>query len=332
MSTMRQIAELAGVSASTVSRVINKTLPVKETARNKVLAAIAMLESEKNQPATITGNVGIVLPAASAVDLASHPSLYATVFSIIEALNSHSLGNTMILIDDRPSLEQIRSKELCGYLILGINDVQEATLLPLLTQSGLPYVSVNRFVTNPHVSSVSIDDAHATELAVNHLLSLGHRRIAFLGGNPDFSNTRIRCSSYISTLENAGIPYNSDLVFCGDYSEQSGKEMGAKLLELKELPTAACAASDSIAIGFLHELESRGLTVPEDMSLIGFGNIEASSYIKPALTTISQNSLEMGRLAAKTLLQLMETSCIYSQKVLVRTSLIIRDSCCPPKR
>lgn len=332
MATMRQIAEIAGVSASTVSRVINKNTPVKESARNKVLAAICKLENEGSQPLACKGNVGIVLPTVSAIDLASHPSLYTAVFSFIETISARSLGNTTILLDDCPSLIQLRPKELRGYLILGTSDTQEQQLLPLLMQIGLPFVFINRLMDNPHASYVNIDDTQATELAVNHLLELGHRHIAFLGGNPDFPNTCIRCASYRKTLENAGIAYNESLVLCGDYSEQSGAEMAKRLLEQKKLPTAACAASDSIAIGFMRELTGRGLRVPEDISLIGFGNIAASNYIKPALTTISQNSREMGHIAALTLMQLMENPCIYNQHVLIRTSLVIRDSCCPPKR
>lgn len=333
MATMRQIAKHAGVSPSTVSRVINKNAPVKEAARNKVLAAIRQLEAgDVLKEKGMSGNVGIVLPTSSARNLAAHPSLYATVLSFIDTLSSHSIGNTTILLDEHTDFAALRPKEVCGYLILGTNDRQEEHLLPLMMQSGLPFVFINRLMGNLHVSCVNIDDAQATELAVNHLLELGHKRIAFIGGNENFPNTKIRCSSYKRVLTAAGIGFEKELVLYGDYSEQSGAEMADRLLLLNQFPTAVCAASDSIAIGFMQRLSERGVSVPEDVSIIGFGNIEASAYISPALSTIAQNSLEMGRIAALTLMQLMDNSCIYSQQVLIRTALVIRDSCCPPRK
>lgn len=333
MATMRQIAKHAGVSPSTVSRVINKNAPVKEAARNKVLAAIRQLEAgDIMKGKCVKGNVGIVLPTSSARNLATHPSLYATVLSFIDTVSSHSIGNTTILLDEHTDLASLHPEEVCGYLILGTNDHEEENLLPLMSESGLPFVFINRLMGNLHASCVNIDDAQATELAVNYLLGLGHKRIAFLGGNENFPNTKIRCASYKHTITDAGVAFDEELVLYGDYSEQSGAEMADRLLTLSKLPTAVCAASDSIAIGFMHRLSERGINVPEDISVIGFGNIEASAYISPALSTIAQNSMEMGRIAALTLIQLMENSCIYSQQVLIRTALVVRESCSPPRK
>lgn len=330
MATVRQIAELSGVSPSTVCRVINGNTPVKESTRNKVLAAIQQLDSSvENNSHPFEGNVGIIMPTSSALNLASHPSLYTAVIGFIETIGSYSIGNTTILLDEQSGVCTPCSNKICGYLILGTNDQQEEKLMSTLSASGVPFVFINRQMGNRQVSCVNIDDAQATSIAVNYLLELGHKKIAFIGGNQDFPNTKLRYSSYIHTLESAGIQPESSYVFFGDYSEQSGKEMADKLLLLKDLPTAACVSSDSIAIGFMHRLSESGIRVPEDMSIIGFGDIEASSYISPALTTIAQNSREMGRVAALVLLQLMKNPCICSQQVLIRTSLVVRDSCSP---
>ena len=333
MATMRKIAQLAGVSPSTVSRVINGNVPVKEAARNKVLAAIQRLELAESRDGSMTkGNVGIIMPSSSAVNLAAHPSLYTTVLSFIETISSRSLGNTTILLDDFFSPERLNSADLLGYLILGTSNAQEEYLLPMLTACGRPFVFINRLMGNVHASCVNIDDAQATEVAVNYLLSLGHKKIAFIGGDQDFPNTRIRYSSYKRTMEFAGLTVRSDYVFYGNYSEESGAQMAERVMQLDLLPTAACIASDSIAIGFIHRLAEFGIKVPDDMSIVGFGNIEASSYVTPALTTISQNSREIGHIAALTLIQHIDNPCIYSQQVLIRTALVIRNSCAAAKK
>lgn len=328
MATVRQIAELSGVSPSTVCRVINGNAPVKQSTRNKVLAAIHKLESaSKNDNEVFSSNVGIIMPTSSALNLAAHPSLYTTVLSFIETISSHFIGNTTILMDESLGFKDYDSANICGYLILGTSDQQEHDLMPILQKKKLPFVFVNRLMGNKQVSCVNIDDVQATEIAVNYLISLGHKKIAFIGGDQNFPNTKLRYSSYLNTLNTSGIIPDRRYALFGSYSEQSGAELADRLLALPELPTAACVSSDSIAIGFMQKLLSKGLKIPEDISIVGFGNIEASSYVSPALTTISQNSQEMGRVAALVLLQLIENKYICSQQVLIRTSLIVRDSC-----
>ncbi len=333
MATVRKIAELAGVSPSTVCRVINGNVPVKEAARNKVLAAIQRLNSVESQERIRSrGDVGILMPTSSAVNLASHPSLYATVLAFIETISAEALGNTTLLLDEHSDMNQLNAAGVVGYLIMGTSDEQEEYLLPILAKIGRPFVFINRLMGNAQASCVNIDDVQAIELAVDYLLKLGHEKIAFIGGNQNFSNTKLRYASYRATLERAGIVPDNKFVFYGDYSEQSGSEMAEQLYKLSELPTAACIASDSIAIGFMHRLAELNVKVPEDISVVGFGNIEASAYVSPALTTITQNSREVGRIAALTLMQLMENPYICSQQVLIRTALEVRNSCMAPKK
>lgn len=331
MATFREIATLAGVSPSTVSRVINGNVPVRENARNRVLHAMKKLElqSLKESAHTSSRNVGIIMPAVSASNLPRHPSLYSTVLSFIEGLSSYNIGNTTIVLDenDNSITDVFKNRYMSAYLILGTSEEQESLLLKYLSEKKVPFLFINRLLDDKHASSVNIDDEQATEIAVNHLIELGHRKIAFIGGNSNYKNTKRRFSSYVKTLQRNGLEVNTDYIFYGDFSEFTGYDMGKKILTLSERPTAACAASDSIAIGFINCMKDHGYSIPDDFSVIGFGNIEACEYIVPHLTTISQNAREMGHVAATALIQMMDNPVICRQQILINTELIVRNSC-----
>ena len=329
MATVREIAALAGVSPSTVSRVINGNVPVKDSLRNKVLSAIQRLDDmDRSGSAKWThGTVGIIMPTASAMKLAEHPSLYTIVLSFISVLSNHGVGNTTIPLEE--SMAGLNSQNIDGFLVLGTSEDQEDRLLPLLTGIGKPFIFINRFMGDKHASYINFDEEQAIEIAVSYLLKLGHKEIAFIGGNPDFRNTKLRFHSYVNTLRRAGIEPVPEFALYGEYSERSGEELGRRLLSLKKRPTAACVASDPIAIGFMRYLSQQGLRLPQDLSVIGFGDIDACEYVTPALTTISQNSKEIGSVAAESLLQMIKNPIICRQQILLRTKLVVRSSCVP---
>lgn len=328
MATVREIAKLAGVSPSTVSRVLNDTAPVGEKARNKVLSAIHRLNGQQKNSSGAFANrtIGIIIPSASGANLAGHPALYTIIIRFIEVLNEHQIGNTMILLDENTSLDK---KELAvdAYLAVGTSEAQEASLLPMLIDRKVPFMFINRQIEHKNVSFIHVDDEQATEIAVNYLLKLGHKKIAFVGGNKDYRNTKLRYSSYAKTLRAVGIEPDEKHVIYGEYSELSGYEMIQKIISLDNPPTAACAASDSIAIGCMRYLKEQGYNLPQDFSIIGFGNIEAAEYVTPSLTTISQNSDDMGRIAGNALIQMLNNPTICRQEILIRSELVVRGSC-----
>lgn len=328
--TMRQIAKAAGVSPSTVFRVLNSDTPVSPTTRAKVIAAQQILQSKKNAaPAEAPGrfSIGIILPAHSAADLGGHPSLFSIITSFVEELSAKGISNTTIIYDEETMTPQsLLSPSIDGYLILGTSEEQERVIVPLLSSAGLPNILINRQAEDVYTSSVSVDDTSSTMDATEYLISLGHKEIAFIGGNKNFQNTRHRLLGYKLAMEKHGLPIRSEYIFFGEYSEQSGFQQGKSLLNLLHRPTAGICASDPLAIGLMRCLTENGLHLPDDFAVIGFGNVEASKYVTPSLSTVSQPSKEMGTIAANALIQMLENPVICFQKVRLKTSLVIRDS------
>lgn len=325
---IRTIAKIAGVSASTVSRALNSDVPVSPAARKKIDDAIAFLQTSSEQKASGSSRcVGIILSSVSGDNLGEHPSIYSIVTSFTDQLASHNISSkTLIYKDVAADMGRLLEQPMDGYFVIGTSEEQDAVILEALQNKQTPWLIMNRHIESRRVSYVSLDDEYATESAVNYLIKLGHRRIAFVGGNRDFQNTQRRYSGYVTALEKAGIPLREEYVFFGEYSELSGYRKGKEILALRQRPTAAYFASDTIALGCMNYLTGHGLHLPKDLAVIGFGNIAASRNSVPSLTTIDQRYADTGNIAAKALIQLMETPSIAYQQILVKTELVIRES------
>jgi len=327
--TIRKIAKIAGVSTTTAFRVLSGEGPVKDSTRIKVLAAQDLLENRKDgstQPES-TRSVGIIMPAATAQDIGRHPSMFVTVTNFLSEISSRGITNSVIVFDENTTTgESLLSLGKDGFLVTGTSEEQEAIIIPALSQAHIPCVLVNRETNAPFMSCVNIDDFAATVSATEHLLSLGHRKIVFLGGTRNYQNTKRRVQGFQQAMDSHGISLNEGSIFFGEYSELSGYEMAMKMLALKERPTAAVCASDPIAIGCMRALEHSGIRVPDDFSVIGFGNIDSGRTTTPPLTTVFQCSVEVGCVAARVLMQMMDMPIIVSQKVLLQTDLVIRGS------
>lgn len=328
--TMREIAKAAGVSLSTVFRALNSDVPVSPTTRAKVLAAQRILQKKKAEVALDSEegrSVGIIIPSCSASDLGAHPSLLTILTSFVETLSLHGTSNTTIVFDERTmTADTLLSSPRDGYLIIGTSENQERAIVHTLTRAGIPCVLVNRNASDPRVGSINFDDVHACMEATEHLISLGHRNIAFVGGNKNYQNTSRRLTGYRYAMEQHRIPVQDCNIILGEYSELSGYQCGKKLLELTDFPTAGIFASDPIAIGCIRYLQEHGLNLPKDFASIGFGDISACKQITPTLSTISQPSREAGIVTAGALIQMIDNPVISSQKIQLKTNLILRES------
>jgi DNA-binding LacI/PurR family transcriptional regulator len=329
MANIREVAKEANVSPSTVSRVLRGNVPVSKATRERIQQAVDKLRYNQQKQDVNGLQIGIILSSISASDIPNHPTLYSIITRFIEEMNKKSIQNTILVLEDaNPSnIEKLLHSRMDGYLVLGMSQEQEDALIYRLILQSIPYVVVNRWMNEKNINHVNIDDVAASISATNHLISLKHRKIAFVGGDENFRNTRLRLKGFRTSCENAGIVIPDTYIFQGKYTEASGYEAAKLLLGLEDPPTAAFFSSDILAIGFLRALREKGIATPQDFSLIGFGDINIAQYSSPPLTTISIPVDEMGYQAAQVIINLINHPKVSVIQILLKASLVIRDSC-----
>lgn len=331
--TIRQVADFAGVSTATVSRVINGRAEVSERARQAVMAVVREHGYSTNRTARglsagRTGLVGVTLPV-----------LHHSYFSVIlagagEALYEHDMR--MVLCPTQHEHE--REVTLLERLMQGTTD---GALLILPEESGEELAALHehsyRFViVDPHrppderVPTVSAAHSSGASEAIEHLLSLGHRRIAAITGPRGWIATEERLRGYRGALAAAGIMPDPALEIEADFLTRGGHDAAERLLAGDDPPTAIFAFNDMLAIGAMQAARHRGLRVPEDLSVIGFDDTFEASIVTPTLTTVRQSLAEMGRMAVALLVRLLQHQRIDALHIELETKLIVRESTAPP--
>ena len=332
-ATIREIARAAGVSIATVSRVINGRPDVSPQTREVVLRVVREHGFSTNRNARAlsggrTGLVGVTLPILEAAYFA------VIVSGTAEALYEHDMRIVLC-----PTLHQHeREVTLLDRLMHGTTDGAVLMLpeesnaeLRALQETGYPFVVVDpRVQLDQGIPAVSASNASGARAVVEHLLSLGHRRIGAILGPADWMATTERLNGYRSALAAAGVLATRDLVVESDFSIESGEAAAAALLDLPERPTAIFGFNDNVAIGALRAAEARGLTVPDDLSVVGFDDSEQSGLVTPALTTVRQPLAEMGRMAVSLLLRLLDHQRVEAMNIELATRLVVRESTAAP--
>ncbi len=327
MKNIRDVAKIAGVSPSTVSRVLNKNANVNIETRDHVLAVIDQLgySPKQKMQEIATRRIGIIVPKFTASDFEQHPTIYSIITHFIESLSHMQFENSLVVLDE--NIENISFQQYDGLLITGTGHQEEDELISILQAKNIPFVIINRLISNRNVSSVNIDDEHAAYTATKHLIELGHEKIALINGNEHFRNSKLRLKGYKQALDSYNIKVNPDYIRHGLYDEHSGYSLCKELIALQDKPTAMTLSSDTIALGAQRALKEANLNLPQDMSMVGFGDIALSSHVHPSLTTIQIPTKDMGEEAARILAHLIDKRNIRCIQTLVDTRLIIRESC-----
>ncbi|MFN2140139.1 MAG: LacI family DNA-binding transcriptional regulator [Candidatus Promineifilaceae bacterium] len=330
--TIFDVANEAGVSYSTVSRVVNNKSYVKEETRRKVLKAMDDLGYQANlQARSLAGGRSNVI-GLLVVDLATQ-----YVGELVRGIDEVLAANQFELMLYTTHRRKIKESTFVTMMARGMSDGllivlprDPETYLGSLRQHEFPYVLIDQLGNEDIDLSITADNFHGAYTAINHLLELGHRRIGLITGWMDMISARHRLDGYRAALADYGIPFDQELVFEGNFSTMCGRDGARHLLDLHQPPTAIFASNDDSALGVIETVRIRGLHVPDDISVVGFDDIPMASIINPRLTTVKQPLEEMGRRAATILLDSIEEPEKEQASVVFPAELIIRESASKP--
>ena len=328
MATIREVAESAGVSYATVSHVINNTRLVSPETRERVLAAMDALNYRPNALARSlrqgkTNTLGLVLPDSA------NP-FFAEISRSIED-EAFKKGYSVFLcnteLDTQRELfyvDVLSKKQVDGIVFVAAGD--QADSLEFLVGRNMPVVMIDREVPSVEVDAVLTDNQLGGYLATRHLLELGHQRIACISGPSSITPSAERMIGYRKALEEAGLPYDEKLILRGDYHAQSGMEITHSILKMNPRPTAIFALNDLMALGALRAAAEDGCTVPGDLAVVGYDDLEIARFTNPPLTTIAQPKKEIGVKAIELLVDRISRKDRSPTRLVLPPELIVRRS------
>lgn len=303
---MQMVAQAAGVSASTVSRILNGTAVVSPEKKQAVDEAIASLGFVPNPVARglaggRTLSVGVVTQSIDS------PFYGVALRGIEDELDRAGYSPLFVsghwnASQESRCIEMLRSRRVDGIIVL-TGRLSDAVLKQ--TAKALPVVATGRRLKAPNLFSLDFDNFEGARLATEHLISLGHRRIAFIAGNAEHPDANERLRGYRAGLQAAGIAYEAGLVVPGLFHEESGMLATHRLLDTRQRFTALFAANDQMALGACLALQRRSLRVPQDVSVMGFDDVSMARYSIPPLSTIHHPAYELGQGAAAAMLRLL---------------------------
>lgn len=331
-ATIHDVAKKAGVGIGTVSSVLNNSRPVNKTTREKVLKAIAELDFVPNPSGRRlsmgkTHTIGVVIPFFT---IASQAERLRGVMSIIAGSDYDiTLYSVETVLQRNRVFQKVpRRGRIDGLLIFSLTPTEID--FQRINRGNIPTVLVEGY--HPQLHSLSVDDVTASQHAVDHLIDLGHKKIAYIGDYLDdpFGTyfSRNRYQGYCQALKKGGLPILTEYCRLGWHDRNEAREMALELLQLPNPPTAIFTFSDEQALGALEAARDQGLRVPDDLSVVGYDDIRLAEFAQ--LTTVSQKLFESGVQGVNLLLNLIETPQPLPSHQKITTKLVIRKTTAPP--
>lgn len=328
--TLKQLSRIVGVHPSTVARVLHNDprQRVSEEVRERILRVAQQYEYRPNSIARSLRTKRSAVLGALIPDI-SNP-FFANVFRGMEdAVAEREFSLILANTDDLPARElrgmaMLRDRQVDGLLLATARRTDPA--IEQLIAERVPFVLVNRHTDPILPNAVVLDDFNGGKTAVNHLIELGHRRIAHIAGPSDVSTGYLRSAGYLDALTSHGIAADPALCVPGSYRESGGFDAMNALLALSEPPTAVFAVNDLAAIGAMHAIFGAGLRVPDDISVIGYNDLFPSALLAPQLTTMQVPHHQMGVRAAELLLAIITEHFVPQAPVLLPVSLVVRQT------
>ncbi|MBE3572630.1 MAG: LacI family DNA-binding transcriptional regulator [Moorella humiferrea] len=335
-ATIYDVAKKAGVSISTVSRVLNNSSRVKESNRERVLQAIEELGYERNLLAAAlmkknTHTLGLII-----ADIAN--PFYAEIARAVEDKAAENHYNVIVCNTDNDLKKEaayiaiLRQKRIDG-IIFTTPEINNHNIKKLYQeQPDFPMVLIGSRIEGCTIDTVLVDNSLGTTEAMQYLTSLGHRRIGFIYGLPTTLSSKERLTGYLNYLVDNGMARDNKLIRGGAFKIENGYQKARELLQLEDPPTAIFAANDLIAIGALEAAREMGIEVPGELSILGYDNTSLATITFPRLTCVAQPMAEMGARAAEMVIERIQGRRSSPEVVTLLPRLVIRDSTGPLRR
>ncbi|OJF76084.1 MAG: hypothetical protein BKP49_07985 [Treponema sp. CETP13] len=329
MNTLKDVAQLAGVSIATVSHVINKTRFVSDSLKEKVNKAMEELDYQPNMMARalkmgFQKTIGVIVPDCTNPFFAE----------ISRSLDQYcfSKGYNIILCNTNNNIEQqasytnmLISKKVDGVIFISSDNTDDD--ISKLLKYSIPIVIADRTNRHYNIDNIVVNNEKGGYEATKYLLKRGFTKIGCISGPAFISSSSQRVLGYKKALKEAGIKINEDFISVGDFHFAGGISGAYKFLKLSNRPEAVFATNDMMALGFINTLSNEGLEVPRDISVIGYDDIQLAKFISPKLTTISQPLEELAKIATDLLLDKINNKTISAKLITLDPVLIERDSC-----
>jgi LacI family transcriptional regulator len=326
--TIQDVARAAGVSVSTVSRVLNDKDDVAPETYRRVREVIQEMGytsslAARSMRSRRTNVIGLIVPdVADSFSIQVMKGVNQAIFELDYDLIIYTSGS----IKKRSAAE--RERYFVSLLNGSITDgVVIVTPAATNFSTAAPVVTIDPNSECPECLTVIATNHAGAMAAMEYLIDLGHRRIGFISGRPDLQSAEQRLQGYQDALRLANIPLDPDLIAAGDFSIETSRLCTRELLSLSNPPTAIFAANDQSALGTIETAREMGLRVPEDLSVVGFDNIPEATHFNPVLTTVDQFIEQMGRVAAEKLIGMIQGESLESDSYRMPTQLVVRDSC-----
>lgn len=326
--TIHQVAKSAGVSVTTVSRVLNNKDDVSPETFERVNQVIQELGYTSNLAARSmrgrrTNLIGLIVP-----DVAT-PYISEVLKGVNRAIVQSDYDLLIYTSARAWNDNHVRQEPRHVMLLNGSIADGVVVVVPIALDftSHAPLVIIDPNHASPQAPSIYATNYEGSRSVVDYLLSLGHRRIGYITGRPDLVSANQRLQAYKDGMMAAGISLDEALIQIGDYTTETAVQCAFTLLALKDRPTAIIGGNDMSAIGVYQAAAQAGLKIPQDLSVAGFDNITETTYLSPPLTTINQFISEMGSLAIEMVIRLIKGETLETSQCIIPTQLIVRDSC-----
>lgn len=337
--TIVHVAAKAGVSPSTVSRVISNDSRISQKTSRKVRKVMEELGYHPNTLAKslvtkTTNNIGIVLPRP-ADELFQNQFFSEIIRGIVT--KAASCGYDVLMTTGASPMEEVKAVErlVQGRNVDGIvllSSHKDDTNISFLREKKFPFVLVGRSEDYSDITSVDNDNIAAAYSITRHLIQLGHRRIGFVSGPMELTVSKDRFDGYSKALLEAGIAIQDHYVFEGTFTPESAAHIADQLIKLEDRPTAVITIDDVLAFGIIRSLWNNGLRVPEDCSVVGFNNTSLAEMCLPQISTVDIGTYQMGQSTVQALIQHIKGDGFEQARIIIAHQLIWRDSVRPPEQ